>query len=226
VLLRTAEFRSIYQTNAASRLAAHAVRKKKYLEAAQYSRRTCINLALGRGAFIDATAYLRVPAGAHLHQARGLAAAGKLDAAIAEVKMVLEYLPEEISSVIDLVRAFDRAKRKEGQKLLDDMLVRLQKACADYPKDAGCHNRLAWLLVRCGRRLDTALKHARTATTLMPDSPGFLDTLAEVHFQRGDKAEALAAIKRAVKLAPKQPLFARQMKRIEAGDRNAELPEP
>jgi len=45
-----------------------------------------------------------------------------------------------------------------------------------------------------------------------------------VRFQRGEKDEALAAIKEAVKLAPKTPYYAAQQKRIEAGDPKAEIP--
>jgi tetratricopeptide (TPR) repeat protein len=226
-LLRTAQFRSIYAANAASALAARAVRRKQPLEAARCYRRVYLNLGLGGGAFLDETANLRVPALSHLYRARALAAAGKLDAALEEGKVVLEYLPEETGVVIDLVRPLERAKRKaDADRLFDGLFNRLAKACKDNPKSAAGHNRLAWLAARCGRRLDTAVEHARTATTLTPDFAGYQDTLAEAHFQRGDKAEALAAIKRAVKLAPGQAYYAAQLRRIEAGDRNADVPEP
>jgi cytochrome c-type biogenesis protein CcmH/NrfG len=59
---------------------------------------------------------------------------------------------------------------------------------------------------------------------LTPKAAGTLDTLAEVHFQRGEKADALAAIGKAIEAAPKAPYFAAQKKRIEAGDPKAELP--
>jgi tetratricopeptide (TPR) repeat protein len=226
LLARTTRFRSIYATNAASSLAARAVRQKQPLEAARWYRRVYMNLGLAGGSFLDGTAYLRVPAIAHLHQARWLLAQGKLDAARAEAKLLLEYLPEEPSVVIDLVRALDRAKRKaDADQLFEEVFGGHRRSVTDFPKSALCHNRLAWLAARCGRRLDEALKHARTATTLAPEAPGYLDTLAEVHFQRGDKAEAVAAMKKAVKLAPKDLYFAAQLRRMEAGDRNADVPE-
>jgi tetratricopeptide (TPR) repeat protein len=226
LLLRTARFRSIYAANAANALAGWAVRHKRHQEAARYYRRLYLNLGMEGGAFIDDTANLQVPGWSHLHQAHGLLAAGKLDAALEESKVVLAYLPEEIGLVIELVRALDRAKRKaDADRLFDDTFTRLAKGCKSTPKAAGCHNRLAWLGSRCGRRLDTALEHARTATTLTPSSAGYLDTLAEVHFQRGDQTEALAAMKRAIKLAPGQAYFARQLRRMEAGDRATDVPE-
>jgi tetratricopeptide (TPR) repeat protein len=226
MLVRTGAFWSVYGCNAASRLASRAVRQKRHLEAARYFRRVYLSLALGGGAFLDGTAYLRLPAWAHLHQAQGLLAAGKLDAALGEGKVFLEHLPEEVGLVIDLVLALDRARRKaDADRLFDGVLARHQKACADAPKSADCHNRLAWLAVRCGRKLDLALRHAKTATALAPDAAGCLDTLAEIHFQRGDKAEAVRLMKEVIRLDPKRPYFAAQLRRIEAGERSAELPE-
>jgi hypothetical protein len=66
-----------------------------------------------------------------------------------------------------------------------------ERLCADYPRAAGCHNRAAWLAARCGRRHDQALEHARKAVEQEPGNAGYLDTLAEVHFQRGDRGKAL-----------------------------------
>jgi tetratricopeptide (TPR) repeat protein len=222
---RTAPFGSIYTTNAASSLAARAVRQGKSLEAARCYRRVYLDIT-HNGAFTDVTAELRVPALARLHQARGLLAAGKLDEALREGQRALEYLPEETGLVIDLVRALDRARRRaEADRLFDTVHGRLQRACREFPRAGRCHNGLAWLAVRCGRRLDEALRHAQAAATLAPRSPGYLDTLAEVHFQRGDRAAALALMKRVVGLAPDQPYFAAQLRRIEAGDRQADLPQ-
>ena len=59
----------------------------------------------------------------------------------------------------------------------------------------------------------------------MPDATGYLDTLAEVHFQRGDKDDAIALMKRVIKLAPDNKFYPAQLRRMEAGDPKAELPE-
>jgi tetratricopeptide (TPR) repeat protein len=225
LLLRTAPFRSISAANAASRLGSRLARKQP-LESARYYWRIYMTLGMGRGSFIDPTANLRVPAWVHLYRSRGLVAAGKLDEALAEGRLALEYLPEEGDVVINLVRALDRAKRKsEADRLFDSMFPRLQRACDGAPKSAECHNRLAWLSARCKRQLDRGLKHARMATTLAPEAANFLDTLAEIHFQRGEKSKAIAAAKKAVKFAPTNPYFAAALKRIEAGDPDADLPE-
>ena len=52
-----------------------------------------------------------------------------------------------------------------------------------------------------------------------------LDTLAEVHFQRGDRDQALQLMKKCIELDPKNRYFRDQLKRFEAGDPKAPLPE-
>lgn len=226
LLVRTAPFRSIYASNASSVLGARAAAKKEYAEAARYFRRMITNVALSRsGVFTDTRAYLIVPGRAHQNEALALIQAGKLDEALAEAKKLWEYLPEETNVVADLVRGLEKGDRKkEADKLFDDTFEKLTKATEESPKMSDVHNRAAWLAARTGRKLKEGIEHAKKATELAPTSAVVFDTLAEVHFQNGDKDEAVAAIKKAVDLAPKVPYYAAQQKRIEAGDKKAELP--
>ena len=62
------------------------------------------------------------------------------------------------------------------------------------------------------------------AVELAPDNAGYLDTLAEIHFQRGDKDKAVALQKRVVELDPKRSYYRKQLRRLEAGDPSAERP--
>ena len=50
----------------------------------------------------------------------------------------------------------------------------------------------------------------------------FLDTLAEIYFQLGDKDKAIATQKKVIELDPNKGYFKKQLKRIEAGDPKAE----
>jgi hypothetical protein len=59
---------------------------------------------------------------------------------------------------------------------------------------------------------------------LAPTSTNYFDTLAEVHFQRGDKDKAVAAERRAIELASKKSYYRKQLKRMEAGDPAVERP--
>ena len=95
----------------------------------------------------------------------------------------------------------------------------------DFPKHPAAYNQAAWLSACCRRRLDRGLELARKAVALSPKTAAYHDTLAEVLFQLGKKAEAVAAQKRAVALSPARVYFRKQLKRIEAGDPKAPRPD-
>src|SRR5262249_44272012 len=149
---------------------------------------------------------------------------GRLDDMRKEVNAVLAVEPN-IELAIDLVPELTRRGHK---KEADDLFARVsaphEAACREYPKSAWQHNNTAWLAVRCRRDLDAALEHARKAVELEPDSAGNLDTLAEVHFQRGDKDKAVELMTKCVAMEPRNGYFRNQLKRMRAGDRDAELP--
>lgn len=60
-------------------------------------------------------------------------------------------------------------------------------------------NTYAWLAANTDRQLDKALKYAEEAVRQRPDSPGIQDTLATVHFARGDYEKAFEIQNQAMK---------------------------
>jgi Tfp pilus assembly protein PilF len=76
-------------------------------------------------------------------------------------------------------------------------------------------NNAAWLCARSQRKLDEALALATKATELAPTEASYQDTLAEVHFQRGDRAPAVAAAERAAERSPLSKLFAARLKHFQ-----------
>jgi tetratricopeptide (TPR) repeat protein len=139
--------------------------------------------------------------------------------------MCLDALPGDINVPVALLPELEkRGRKKEAADLFEQYWGVHESFCKDDPQSAWGHNNLAWLGARCRRNLDEALKHAQTATELAPDYAGYLDTLAEVHFQRGEKEKALEVMKKCVALEPRYAYFRKQIKRFEAGDPNAELP--
>ena len=60
---------------------------------------------------------------------------------------------------------------------------------------------------------------------MRPDNPGHLDTLAEVHFRRGETGQAVDRMKQCLALDPGNAYYAKQLRRFEAGDRSAPVPE-
>ncbi len=226
VAVRVGKFGGVYIVNAASALANWASNKGRHAESGLLYRQMVTDVAFGdAGSFVSSRAYLLVPAWGHMGKARGLAAAGEPERALAEARLFWMYLPEDKAFVPDIVRAFEKAgKADEADRLFAEQFGLCQRACVETPNRADRHNRLAWLAARCGRRLDTALTHAKRAVALTPDNAQSLDTLSEVYFQRGEKSEALEANGRAIKLAPDRAYLLAQRKRIEAGDPKAELP--
>lgn len=73
------------------------------------------------------------------------------------------------------------------------------------PNDASSLNNLAWIL---GRKGDPeAIKFGERALAAAPNAPDFMDTVAELHANAGRTAQALTLQRRAVELAPNQPML-------------------
>jgi len=164
--------------------------------------------------------YLSVAAQAHAGAAGDLLQQGKADLALEYGLKLGELGSHSTDQVIALVGAFDKAGHKEhGDRIFDVVFKPLQGLCAKWPKSALQHNNAAWLAARCNRELDKGLEYASRAVSLRPGRASFLDTLAEVHFRRGNKAEAIKLAKRCIELDPKQPFYKQQFKRFtEAAD--------
>ncbi|MBL92029.1 MAG: hypothetical protein CMH56_09510 [Myxococcales bacterium] len=80
-------------------------------------------------------------------------------------------------------------------------------------------NNLAFLLVTTKdpalRDPVLALVHAQQALTTEPENPAFLNTLAEVFNVTGHHSRAVRAIKKAIAIAPDDPLYRRQLVRFQ-----------
>jgi tetratricopeptide (TPR) repeat protein len=225
-LLSRSGYRTAWATRDAWReLSGYAQRAGEDLKAAACWERWYLGV-LGSGSFfLENEPYVWVPYRLHFLRARGLLAAGDAAGAWAEIQTCLRLLPGETETAIALVPALARKGRtREADELFGKTLAFYRGLCKEYPHCAWGHNALAWLAARCRRQLDLALTHARQAVKLAPDDPGFLDTLAEVHFQRGERAEALRLMRRCVQLAPDREYYRRQLKRFEAGERSADVP--
>jgi tetratricopeptide (TPR) repeat protein len=101
----------------------------------------------------------------------------------------------------------------------------LDGLCKDYPKSAHFANERAWLAVRCHRDLDRARELAERAVSLSPRTAAYQETLAEIHFQRGEKEAAQARLAQALALDPKNEYYLKQKARFAAGDPAAPVPE-
>ena len=142
--------------------------------------------------------------------------AGRDAEAIEAARNSLASLPLQVQIGIDLVPEFERHDRPDlADELFAKQAAALEAVLADYPKHAGAHNDLAWLAAKCRRHLPDALTHARRAVELVPDYTTFLDTLAEVEYQLGERDQALVHIRRCLELEPRNTHFQRQQTRFE-----------
>jgi Tfp pilus assembly protein PilF len=225
LILRTGQFQSVYVTNAQNRAGEEALSRGDFRQAAIGSERVMMTVLETGLSFVKERAYLFVPYSLHRQRARALLAAGRADDAAKEVDLALAFLPGDIELAIQLVPAFQQAGRKpQADGLFDKVFAVHAGLCKDYPRSGWCHNNLAWLAARCRRHLDEGLEHSSRAVELDPHNAGHLDTLAEVHFQRGDKGKALELMKKCVELEPKNDYFRKQLRRFEAGDPSADVP--
>jgi Flp pilus assembly protein TadD len=86
----------------------------------------------------------------------------------------------------------------------DQAVTRLRRIVELHPGLTGPRNDLAWLLAERGEDLDLALELAASAQRGQ-SSAEMLDTLGWVYYRRGEYAEAVDALGRAVSRAPDVP---------------------
>lgn len=104
------------------------------------------------------------------------------------------------------------ATRERGQ--VGELLVR---TLARPDADAGTLNALAWFTATHDMYLDEALAAAERATRLAPEDGNILDTLAEVHYRRGDAKQAIEVETRALTMSPDDAYLKEQIARFKAG---------
>ena len=217
IVLRTTDYGSLEVGDAAQAAALGTARRGDFARAADLLDRALVTAYRPEASFREPAAYLGLPRLADDWRAKALLKAGDADAAWKLVRPAADVLPADTDWAIDWVHAFEKAGRAtEAGELFAHRFKALKAVCDRYPSAAEYHNALAWLAARCGRELDAAVEHATKAHTLKPDSSAVLDTLAEAHFRRGDKARAVERIKQAVALDPKSEYLQTQLKRFES----------
>ncbi|MCE9530493.1 MAG: hypothetical protein K8T89_05090 [Planctomycetes bacterium] len=217
MLMKTGWYGHFSYGNVLSYLARQASREKDYLLAADCYEK-CVIGCLRTGAnFIEPTAYLLVPESVRVYRARGMLAKGNFDEAIKEASASLEIMPGNVDLAVKLVPELEKQnKKKEADVIYDKVRGEYTKLVKNYPNSAFAHNSAAWIMANCRRELDAAMKHAQKATELEPKTAGYIDTLAEVHFRKGDRDKALTLMKVCAELEPKNGYFRKQLVRFKS----------
>jgi Flp pilus assembly protein TadD len=140
-------------------------------------------------------------------------------AAISKIKNLQQINPSDSSMLEDLHQLLVNAGQTEEADKLFETTYKVSKATImRFPGHGQHNNNHAWLLSRCSKKLDEALEHGNRAVQLEPENGAFLDTLAEVHFQRGDRAKAIEFSEKAVNLLDGDAQVIRQLERFKNGD--------
>jgi tetratricopeptide (TPR) repeat protein len=160
------------------------------------------------------------------YRARGKLAAGDVPAAVALARQYLDVTPGSVELAAGMVPELEkRGHKAEADELFGRVWAAHRKVLTDFPASPFSRNSLAALGAACRRELDASLKYATEAAAADPKSAGFRETLAEVHFRRGDRAEAVRLMEALAAESPRSRLYRRQLARYRTADPACPLPD-
>ena len=119
-----------------------------------------------------------------------------------------------------LVEAYCRLADAEPARelaLMQSVRTLLDKALQSQSTSAEVFNELAWHLALRKKYPEETLRAAQRAQELAPEDPNVLDTLAEAWFAAGDPGSAVDWEAQALRLAPENEFFQRQLARFRGG---------
>jgi tetratricopeptide (TPR) repeat protein len=140
---------------------------------------------------------LSVSAATATQRGRMRMASGDFRGAIAELEKVVELLPDDAESRVDLATAYLNSRR------VDEAIEQCRKAVELRPELAASYVKLGWAL-RVNGELEEAASVFRQGLEVAPDDFRFYAGLGVVLTATGDYEGAVAAGRRAVALAPDQ----------------------
>ena len=143
---------------------------------------------------------------------------GRIKDAERRLEKLQKINPSDSSMLEDIYQLLVDSGNSEGADKLFQTTYLISKSTVNRFPDHGQHNNNhAWLLSRCAKKLDEALIHANKAVSIDPDNGAFLDTLAEVYFQLGNRSKAIEISKKAVELLDDDKQVKRQLERFKTG---------
>lgn len=133
------------------------------------------------------------------------------------VNRLLDFSPATPSVAEKTVVQLDLAGQREiADRVIERLANFYHQLLAQYPTSSTHSNNYAWVLA-CGRRhADAAVRRATIAVDRRPNSPGFIDTLAESYFAAGDIEKAIATINIAAAIEPQKAYYVKQRQKYEA----------
>lgn len=99
----------------------------------------------------------------------------------------------------------------------DKAAAALDGMIAENPDYPGAYNSYAWFCYRNKFRIDRGIEMAKKGIEIDPADDGLWDTLAELQFASGKKAEAIKSAEQALKLKPEDEYYKKQVKKFRGG---------
>jgi tetratricopeptide (TPR) repeat protein len=91
---------------------------------------------------------------------------------------------------------------------------RMSAVIEEFPNSDNTCNTAAWLASRARRNLDSAEKLLLHALALNPEQSAYLDTMAEIHFAKGNREKAVEWSSEAINFMPLDSMLRRQHERF------------
>lgn len=99
---------------------------------------------------------------------------------------------------------------QEHDRWFERSWLRFQEAIAAFPGAHNTRNTAGWFASRAQRKLKPALEHQRYALQIHPEQSAYLDTMAEIHFAKGQRKEAMKWSRKAIMINPTDAELRRQ----------------
>ena len=101
--------------------------------------------------------------------------------------------------------------RAKIKRLIGNAAAGLREEIVEEPNDPAGYNQFAWLVGNTGGDLDEALRYSQKSIELSPNSGGYYDTLAHVHFAMGQYEKAVETQTKAAELEPHSGVIRRKL---------------
>jgi predicted Zn-dependent protease len=131
-----------------------------------------------------------------------------------QLTKAMKIEPVDIDVLIACYRLPDSPAefREQTLRLIKKSAGDIRETIREEPDESNGYNQFAWLIGNTEGDMEEALRLAQTAVRLRPESGGHLDTLAHVHFARGEYEDAVKTQVKAAELEPHSRLIAEKLK--------------
>jgi len=125
----------------------------------------------------------------------------------------LKHDPAELDALIARYRLPDTEPEyhRKTIELIAQAASLLRQQIHESPDEPALYNQFAWLVGNTEGDPDEALRCAKKAVELRPESSAFLDTLGHVYFGRGDLENAVKHQARAAEIEPHSGLITQKL---------------